>query len=102
VGYDAWGKLIEGTGLQAHHIIEQRFARLLGMNPGDMPSVALTREEHAMFTRLWQQQIGYDKWLSSAIRTSTASVEDIWRAAQEVYKDYPTLLESVKKTLGIP
>jgi RHS repeat-associated protein len=40
-----------GSGLQRHHIIEQRFARELGIaNTDDMLSVALTREEHQRFT----------------------------------------------------
>jgi RHS repeat-associated protein len=95
-------KLTEGTGLQVHHIIEQRFASLLKMNPDDMLSVVLTRGEHDKFTRLWQQAIGYSHWLSRNLRTDTASVEDIWKAAQEIYKDYPVLLEAAKKTLGIP
>src|SRR5205823_13907137 len=39
-----------GTGLQAHHLIEQRFAAVMGQAPGDMASIAVTNTEHQVFT----------------------------------------------------
>ena len=46
-------KAISGTGLQAHHIIEQRLAPALGQNASlarKWLSVAVTPEEHRVFT----------------------------------------------------
>lgn len=37
----------QGQNVQAHHLIERRFARLFGMNGNDMPAVLLTREQHS-------------------------------------------------------
>jgi RHS repeat-associated protein len=41
------------NGLQAHHIIEQRFSRTLGGFICGI-SVLLTKEEHQVFTNLWR------------------------------------------------
>ncbi|MFB2878496.1 hypothetical protein [Floridanema aerugineum] len=38
---------LQGQDVQAHHLIERRFARLFGMNGNDMPAVLLTREQHS-------------------------------------------------------
>lgn len=37
----------QGQDVQAHHLIERRFARIFGMNGNDMPAVLLTREQHS-------------------------------------------------------
>jgi hypothetical protein len=93
--------LTKGTGLEVHHLIEKRFAGVLGVKPNSIPSVALTPQEHEIFTQLWRQQIGYDNQLR-ALTTSNATPADIWNAAQVVYADHPVLLDSVKFFLGIP
>jgi len=96
--YNSLKGAIKGTGLQAHHIIEKRFARIVGVNPGQMQSVALTPEEHRTFTNMWRAYIGYDG-SNAAITTSTATVEDIWFAAQQIYADSPELLEAARRSL---
>ena len=90
--------MTRGTGLRAHHIIEQRFARILSMDPGQMQGVALTQEEHQVFTRMWSSYIGHDNW-RVAITTSTATIEDIWFAAQQIYANHPELLEAARQTI---
>ena len=87
------------AGLEVHHLIEQRFAGKLGLDPASIPSIVLTREEHQAFTGAWRNAIGYDN-MGSAIRTSTATLEDVWMAAQSVYRDYPELLDAVRRALG--
>lgn len=37
---------LNGQKVEAHHLIEKRFARLFGMNENDMPAVLLTRAQH--------------------------------------------------------
>ncbi len=90
---------IRGTGLRAHHIIEARFADTLGMVKGQMASVAVTAEEHQVFTNLWRQAIGY-AGSNNPLHTLNATREQIWAAAQDIYRNYPELLEAARKALG--
>jgi RHS repeat-associated protein len=94
------GKLLDklvpvGSGLHKHHLIEQRFAPRLGIAAGDIPAIALTPGEHQVFTNAWRDAIGYitDK---NPINTATATLDNIWAAAQDVYASYPELLEYVR------
>ena len=98
--YSQLSDKIAGTGLRAHHIIEKRFAGLLGKTEGEIRSVALTQEEHQAFTNAWRREIGYSNSVGD-LRTDTASVQDLWRAAQRIYRDYPDLLQAAKQELGI-
>ena len=92
--YSALKGLIKGEGLQAHHLIEQRFANTLGVTPGSMSSIAVTVEEHQIFTNAWRAEIGYTG--SKAITTTTsATVEQIHAAAKVVYKNYPQILKAL-------
>jgi RHS repeat-associated protein len=59
-GINAYNQLrpyTQGTGLQRHHLVEQRFARVLGGNPCNWPSIALTPQEHQAFTNAWRNFI---------------------------------------------
>jgi hypothetical protein len=94
--YNNLKSAISGTGLQAHHIIEQRFATRLGLDPGQMQSVALTSQEHQTFTNLWRSQIGY------GVDYTLLTANDIWLAAQQVYAGHPELLEAARQTLFGP
>lgn len=97
--FNQLGKLIpKGSGLERHHIVEQRFAQRLGLNSGQMPSVALTPEEHQQFTNAWRNAIGYSN-SNNALNTLTASKEQIWQAAQDIYAKHPELLEAARKTI---
>ena len=88
----------KNSSLHVHHIVEKRFAGSLGLHEKDMLSVVLTPAEHQEFTNAWRQAIGYigDK---KVINTANASREQIWEAAQRIYKGYPELLEATRKTL---
>ncbi len=96
--YNELTKLTKGTGLEAHHLIEKRFATTLGLKAGKIPSIALTAIEHQEFTNAWRQLIGYVTD-NKALTTATATREDIWAAAQQIYAKYPELLEAVRTTL---
>ncbi|MFZ1472181.1 MAG: hypothetical protein WBD79_13905, partial [Anaerolineae bacterium] len=91
-------KMTSATGLRAHHLIEQRFAERLGLNTGRMSSIALTPEEHQIFTNMWRAEIGHigDR---SALTTATATLQDVWTAAQRIYAQHPELLEAVRQDL---
>lgn len=83
---------LKGTGLQAHHLIEQRFAGVMGESAGDMASVAVTQAEHQAFTNAWRQAIPYGEGTANA---TPAQVRD---AASQIYVNYPDILSA----LGVP
>ena len=56
-----------------------------------MLSIALTHDEHVVFTGKWRKAIPYK---------TSYDVDDIWNAAQDIYANYPALLEAARKTLG--
>lgn len=64
-----------------------------------MLSVAVTKQEHEIFTRGWQKAVGYLN-MRNPLNTLTATVDDLWKAAQQIYADYPALLEAARKQLG--
>jgi len=82
--YEELTRTLKGTGLQAHHILENRF----GLSN---ISVALTPAEHQVFTNHWRQLLPYG---------NSYTVDQIWAAAQKVYANYPALLEEARRALG--
>jgi len=92
--YSSLRTLIKGKSLQAHHLIEQRFASTLGLTPGSMSSIAVTAEEHQIFTNAWRTEIGY-KGSEAITTTANATKEQIYNAARKVYKDYPQILKDL-------
>ena len=92
----------KSSGLEVHHLIEGRFAKNLGVKAADMPAVVMTKEEHRAFTNRWREAIKYNSKGHSGkevLTTSGANKEDIRKAAQEIYEDYPELLEVVNNYL---
>jgi len=79
--YNQLRAAIRGTGLQAHHIIERRF----GLNINR--SVAVTRAEHQRFTNHWRRLLPYGR---------TYTPQQVWAAAQQVYRNFPVLLSTVR------
>ena len=98
VGIEAYSTLkkeIKGTGLQAHHLIEKRFANQLNLDYKKMNAIALTKEEHQKFTNAWRKLIPY------GTGTKSADIEKILKSAEMIYKDYPELLQAIQKELGV-
>jgi RHS repeat-associated protein len=83
---------LKGTGLQTHHLIEKRFAAVMGQSPGEMASIAVTASEHQAFTNAWRQAIPYGAGTRAATR---AQVEGV---AKDVYAAYPDIMSA----LGLP
>lgn len=75
--------------IQAHHLIERRFARQIGGNTDDWASIVVTRSEHQVFTNAWRQAIPY------GAGTRTASRAQIEGAARQIYADYPEILQAL-------
>ena len=91
--YNELRKMISGTGLHAHHIIEQRLVKHLGIDPSEMLSVTLTKDEHQIFTNAWRTYYPY------GMDYSILTKEDLWQTAQKIYQDYPELLDASKTIL---
>lgn len=99
--------------LERHHLIEKRFFKntkirnqlkqKFGNTTDDWLSIIVDKgvrgSEHDIFSKAWIRAIGRDGtspgWTGKT--TSTATFNDIIRAAKEIYKDYPEIL----KALGI-
>jgi hypothetical protein len=94
-GIDAHTRLtgrIAGTGLEAHHIIEKRFAPILNLDERWILSVALSPQEHEVFTKLWRAAIPYGT-------SRSVTVERVWQVAQSIYAHHPELLDAAYKML---
>ncbi|MGL4521635.1 MAG: RHS repeat-associated core domain-containing protein, partial [Bacilli bacterium] len=92
--YSQLKKTTKGTKLEAHHIIEQRLAKRLGIsNKNSMLSVAVIKAEHQIFTNAWRKEIPY------GTNYEELSKNRIWEAAKNVYKKYPELKEAARKTI---
>ena len=87
--YSELTKTLKGTGLQAHHLIEQRFAGVLGQNARQGLSVAVTQAEHQAFTNAWRSAIPY------GAGTANATEAQIMNAARQIYADYPQILNAL-------
>lgn len=80
---------MKGTGLQAHHLIEQRFTGVLGQNARQGLSVAVTQAEHQAFANAWRLAIPY------GAGTANATEAQIMNAARQIYSDYPQILNAL-------
>jgi len=92
-GIQRYGALkydLRGTCLEAHHLLEQRFADQLDKNPKDMLAVALTEKEHRRFTNAWRRMIPY------GLKTKVATVDQIHGAACRIYRRYPAFLNALE------
>ena len=84
--------------IQAHHLLEQRFCRAMGLDVDDMISVVLTKEQHSGLTKLWREAVEYIGNYSNFEHWS-----DIREIAKKAYADYPELfmlLDGYMKSIG--
>ena len=75
--------------IQAHHLIERRFVRVMGGDPNDWASIVVTRAEHQAFTNAWRRAIPYGPGTRAATRAQVES------AARRIYADYPEILSAL-------
>ena len=66
-------------GMEVHHLIEKRFAKTLGIDPDDIPSILLPKGDHQTIIKAFRDKNGYigEKYKSL----------DIWNVLTEVYKE---------------
>lgn len=61
-GIDSYRKLkrlVKGSGLEVHHLIEKRFAKFFKTSAGRFLSLPLSHEAHRVITDLWRTAIAY-------------------------------------------
>ncbi len=101
--YKALRKLTAKTGLEAHHLIEKRFASRLGINSDEILSVALDKDTHRRITTAFRTKIPYGSTARNAskLNTYSASPQQIWNAIVDVYKEegMTDYLSALKETL---
>ena len=76
---------------QVHHLVERRFDDLFELPTDQWLTMALTSDEHQVFTNSWRAQIP----LSEGTRNATRN--DVIAAANVVYADYPEILTAMSK-----
>lgn len=88
--YKALKKLSQNTGLEAHHLIEKRFAKKLGINENDILSIAIDPDTHKKITKAFRDEIDYGGVSAKKGRrnTQSASVQEVWDATVKVYKKF--------------
>lgn len=109
-------KLSTYEGVERHHLIEKRFfnniqirnqlKQKFGQTTDDWLSIIVDKgkrgSEHDVFSKAWIKAIGQNGkngvpgipgWTNKT--TSTATFDDVVRAAREIYKDYPEILKAL-------
>lgn len=74
-------------GMEVHHLIEKRFAKTLGIDPDDIPSILLPKGDHQVITNAFRKEIGYAKDKNAKVLWSMRTTENIWKALEKVYTD---------------
>lgn len=86
------GKMIAGTGLEKHHLFEQRFGVKMENDPRMNLTIAVTAAEHQAFTTAWRREIAYG--LAGTHSTKIGRAEII-AAARKIYATYPAILKAL-------
>jgi hypothetical protein len=93
MAYNQLTRITAGTGLQAHKLIEKRFANLLGINNWrQMLAIPVTRGEHAKFTAAWKALIPYGPYGPG---NPAPTAQQVMGAAQKIYSQYPIVLHAL-------
>jgi RHS repeat-associated protein len=87
--YGQLARALEKSGLQAHHLIEKRFAGVMGQDVEKMLSVAVTPAEHQAFTNAWRKAIPYGKG------TANATAKQVVDTARQIYSGRPEILKAL-------
>lgn len=80
---------MKGAGLQAHHLIEKRFAGLFGQRASQMLSIAVTPTEQQVFTNAWRAAFPY------GAGTLAATPAAVLREALRIYANHPETLRAL-------
>ncbi|MCB7147064.1 type IV secretion protein Rhs [Stenotrophomonas maltophilia] len=87
--YNALRRAVAGTGLKSHHLIEKRFAAVVGQRKSQMLSTAVTDAEHQPFTNAWRSAFPY------GTNYRQLSADQVMNKAREIYANYPAILKEL-------
>ncbi|MHC1656263.1 RHS repeat domain-containing protein [Stenotrophomonas riyadhensis] len=87
--YNALRRAVAGTGLKSHHLLEKRFAEVVGQKQSQMLSVAVTEAEHQPFTNAWRRAFPY------GTNYRQLSADQVMNKAREIYANYPAFLKEL-------
>lgn len=87
--YKGLRSIVKGSGVHVHHLIEKRFAKVLGQKAAEMASVVVNPKQHQIFTNAWRKMFPYGTDYS---KLNPAQVEN---AAREIYANHPMLLHAL-------
>jgi hypothetical protein len=76
--------------IQAHHIVEVRFLKILGLSKGKAPAVLLGKTQHQAITQDLLQR------LPKGVRYSVDEILDAYRAA---YREFPEWIRAAENFL---
>jgi RHS repeat-associated protein len=91
-----WEAIIEyqaqpkNSGLQAHHVIERRFGKVIAQAMCTLAAV-LTVEDHQVITNAWRAKFPY------GMNYSTLTAGQIFEAAEVIYADWPEIDAAAKR-----
>jgi uncharacterized protein RhaS with RHS repeats len=85
-----------GAKLEAHHIVEVRVLKALGMKTNG-PAIALTRAEHLVLTNKLRKHLPYSK--PGGTKLSPKDKQKIIDSYKKAYEEYPDLLNTALKVL---
>lgn len=54
--------------MKAHHLIEKRFFKIIGMKQGDILSIVITPVKHDEITTAFRQIIGYSRMTKDTLQ----------------------------------
>ena len=93
--YSSLTKQYKGSGMEAHHIIEQRLAKGSSWKASKMPSVELTKEVHKGYTNAWRKQVAYGTKYNPTISYKFK----LYKAASTIYKGNRVLNMAARYTI---
>ena len=91
--YNRLYKITRGTGTERHHLLEQRFAKMFGVNNNRTLCVQLTKEQHAYFTSVFRNAVKYGteyKWSFSMVKLLTSAFWKVFKYDRSLF--YATIL----------
>ena len=85
-------RAIQGTGLERHHLFEQRFLEKMPGDPRMKLTIAVTQAEHQEFMNAWKKEIPYGEMGTFSDKFKRA---EIVNAARKIYAKYPAILKAL-------
>jgi hypothetical protein len=109
-----------GKGIEGHHLVEEQFAKVIGVSPGDILAVPLTPHWHRRTKQgreIWISGRNIDRMITKEMKRKGWRLENptpaqVWAAHRKVYNDLDSELgsrdwahaiyEAYFKPLGVP